>query len=148
MAKQPVDPVEAAKQELERRKRCDPLAWVSPTPSQEKFLRRDVDTDAPFSLISALNRSGKSFASCLDLALTLRGIHPHRKNYTNLTIMQFTPTRGQAVDVIGKKLFDDSEVKLPDGAPKEAYGKPMIPPWEIAELNRPLIAGMRVPISL
>lgn len=141
------DPVERAKAELERRKRCDPLQWVSPTPSQEAFLRRDTVSDAPFSLISALNRAGKSFASCLDLAWTLRGVHPYKKNYSNLTIMQFTPTRGQAVDVIGKKLFDDSEIKLPEGAPKEAYGKPMIPPWEISELNRPLIAGMRVPVS-
>jgi len=138
---------ERARRELERRKRCDPLAWYSPTPSQEQFLRRDVEKDAPFTLVSALNRAGKSAVSCADLAMTLRGIHPHKKNYTNLTIMQFTPTRGQAVDVIGKKLFDDSELKLPDGSPKEAYGKPMIPPWEIAELNRPLIAGMRVPVS-
>lgn len=147
MAKQPTDPVEAAKQELERRKRCDPLLWYAATPSQEKFLRRDVAVDAPFSLVSSQNRGGKSMVACADLALTLRGIHPHKQNYTNLTIMQFTPTRGQAVDVIGKKLFDDSELKLPDGSPKEAYNKPMIPPWEIAELNRPLIAGMRVPVS-
>lgn len=80
-----------------------------------------------------------------DLAMMLRGIHPYRQNYKNLTIAVFAPTRMQAANVIAHKLFDDSELLMPDHAPKEARNQPMIPAWEIDRLSRPMQAGMRVP---
>lgn len=120
----------------------DPLRYFTPTPTQEQFLRRPVDS--LYSLIDAPNRGGKSTISCVDLAYTLRGIHPYRPNYTGLTIIQFTPSRLQAANVVGAKLFKKSELMLPN-APDGVGNEPMIPAWEIEKLNEPNVAGMKVP---
>jgi len=135
---------EKARAIIEARKRADPLAWYVPSPTQDEFLRRDT-VKHPFILVGSLNRGGKSAVTMADLAMTLRGIHPHRPNYRNLTIAVFAPTRMQAANVIARKLFDDSELLLPEGTPPEARNQPMIPSWEIARLSRPMQAGMRVP---
>lgn len=135
---------EKAKAILERRKRRDPLQWFVPSPTQEQFLRRDTVKE-PFTLVGSLSRGGKTAITMADLALMLRGIHPYRQNYRNLTIAVFTPTRMQAANVLAHKLFDDSEMLLPEGSPKEARNQPMIPEWEIERLSRPMQAGMRVP---
>lgn len=137
-------PKEQAQEILEQRKRNDPLRWFIPSPTQEQFLRRDT-VATPFVLVGSLSRGGKSAITMADLALTLRGIHPYRKNYTGLNIGVFAPTREQAARVIGHKLFDNSELILPPGSPAEAIGKPMIPHWEIQHLRRPVLAGTQVP---
>jgi hypothetical protein len=123
----------------------DPLRHVSPTPTQEEFFRRPITDWA--SLLTSVSRGGKSTASCIDLAWTLRGIHPYRPNYKNITLMQFTPSRSQAANIIGKKLFKSSELILPN-APAGIAAEPMIPSWEIAKLNEPNVAGMKVPYEL
>ena len=136
-----------AKDILEQRKNRDPLKWFIPTPTQEQFLRRDT-VKYPFVLVGSLNRGGKSAVTLSDLAMMLRGIHPYRPNYRNMTIAVFAPTRMQAANVIAHKLFDDSELLLPPGSPDEARNQPMIPSWEIERLSRPMQAGMRVPKEL
>lgn len=138
-------PQERAKRILAERKAKDPLQWFSPTPTQEQFLRRDIKDC--YSLISSVNRGGKSTIACVDLAWTLRGIHPYRPNYKGLTIIQFTPSRLQAANVIGAKLFKKSELYLPN-APASIKNEPMIPAWEIEKLNEPNVAGMKVPYEL
>jgi len=120
----------------------DPLQHFTPTPTQEQFLRRSVDDWA--ALIASVNRGGKSTIACVDLALLLRGIHPHRPNHRNITVIQFTPSRLQAANVIGLKLFKKSELFLPN-APAGLSDMPMIPKWEIAKLNEPNVGGMKVP---
>jgi hypothetical protein len=138
------DRAEQARVILEKRKNSDPLRFFIPTPTQEQFLRRDTVKE-PFILVGSLNRGGKSAITMADLAMTLRGIHPYRPNYRNLTIAVFAPTRMQAANVIAHKLFDDSELMLPEGTPDTARNQPMIPDWEIERLSRPMQAGMRVP---
>lgn len=123
----------------------DPLRYVAPTPTQEEFFRRPMTDWA--ALLTSVSRGGKSTAACIDLAWTLRGIHPYRPNYKNLTLIQFTPSRLQAANVIGRKLFKSSELILPD-APAGVAAEPMIPAWEIAKLNEPNVAGMKVPYEL
>jgi hypothetical protein len=120
----------------------DPLKYFTPTPTQEAFLKRDNSIWA--SLIASVSRGGKSTISCVDLAYTLRGIHPYRPNYKPITIIQFTPSRLQAANVIGAKLFKRSELLLPN-APEGVADEPMIPKWEIEKLNEPNVAGMKVP---
>lgn len=141
------DEREEARRILEERRKQDPLRWFVPTPSQELLLRRNT-VDFPFVLVDALNRGGKSAITMADAAMVLRGIHPHIPAHKKITIGIFAPTRQQVAEVIGKKLFRDSELIMPKSAPPEATGKPMIPPWEIAELKQPLVDGMRVPKRL
>lgn len=129
-------------EEAKRLRDRDPLRYFTATPTQEQFLRRSADDWA--SLITSVSRGGKSTIACVDLALTLRGIHPHRANYKPLTIIQFTISRNQAANIIGKKLFKHSELQLPN-APPGIADEPMIPPWEILKLNEPNVAGMKVP---
>lgn len=123
----------------------DPLQHFTPTPTQELFLRRSPETWA--SLITSVSRGGKSTIACVDLAWMLRGIHPYRKNYRPITLMQFTPSRLQAANVIGSKLFKKSELLLPN-APPGVADNPMIPSWEIEKLNEPNVGGMKVPYEL
>lgn len=123
----------------------DPLKYFNPSPTQDQFLRRPLSDWA--CLNTSVSRGGKTSVSCVDLAWIMRGIHPYRPNYTNLTLLQFTPSRLQAANVIGAKLFKKSELILPD-APPGVAALAMIPPWEIAKLNEPNVAGMKVPYEL
>ncbi len=123
----------------------DPLKYVIPSPTQAQFLARDIADH--YALIESVSRGGKSAVSCIDLAWMLRGIHPYRPNHRPLTLLQLTPSRLQAANVIGAKLFKRSELILP-GAPAGVANEPMIPQWEIAKLNEPNVAGMKVPYEV
>lgn len=132
---------------LEWRRRRDPLKWFVPSPTQEAFLRRDTSVN-PMALVTSVSRGGKSAITMADFSMLMRGIHPHIPAHPNLHVTVFAPTRNQVANVLGRKLFEDSELKLPEDAPPEARNQPMIPAWEIAELHRPLVDGMRVPKRL
>lgn len=121
----------------------DPLRHYVPTPTQEQFHR----SPAWARMITANNRGGKSAAACADLSWMLRGIHPYRPWYGPVTLIQFTHSRFQAANVIGRKLFTACELAFPPGAP-DLSGEPLIPAWEIAELRTQLVAGSRVPHEL
>src|SRR6185369_1040653 len=123
----------------------DPLKYVVPSPTQEQFLRRDIADH--YALIESVSRGGKSAVSCIDFAWMLRGIHPYRPNHRPITLLQLTPSRLQAANVIGAKLFKRSELLLPN-APPGVANLPMIPQWEIAKLNEPNVAGMKVPYEV
>lgn len=128
---------ETARKIIELRKSQDPLEFYQPTGTQQEF----HNSLARRRLICGPNRSGKSCAATAELAMILRNKHPARKPYGQLTIIQFTVSRQQAAQVIGKKLLQQSELK---GPCKE---KPMIPPWEIAEVGWQKV-GMRVPYQI
>ncbi len=127
-----------ARKILELRKAQDPLAHYQPTVTQDEFHR----SLAKRRLLSSVNRGGKSSCACAELAWLMRGCHPYRQvGKTPLTIIQFTVSRQQAAQVIGKKLLQQSELKGP------CQDKPMLPAWEIADVGM-LKVGLHVPYQV
>lgn len=130
---------EQAKALIARWDAVDPLKHYKPTLTQAAYHM----SPARHRLLKSVNRGGKSAAATAELAWMLRGIHPYRPWYGPITVLQFTHTRMQAAEVIGRKLFKDSELSFP-GKP-ELAGQPLIPEREIKHLGSQRIAGLDIP---
>lgn len=117
----------------------DPLKHYRPTITQQAFHA----SAARHRLLKSVNRGGKSAAATAEVAYMLRGCHPFRPSYGPVTILQFTTTRMQASEVIGRKLFKECELLFPDRP--DLSKLPLIPEREIKHLGYQKIAGMEIP---
>lgn len=132
---------ELARKILAARNAADPLKHYRPTVTQDLFHK----SLATHRMLSSVTRGGKSAAGCADLAMFARGIHPARKWYGPVRILQFVISRFQAAEVIGKKLFKGSELQIP--GMESLREKPMIPEYEIADPGYMTIAGQKIPYN-
>jgi hypothetical protein len=112
----------------------DPLLIYQARPTSLRF----HESSARHKLLTGGNRSSKTTTGLVDLAMKLRGIHPHHKWTKPLRVWIWCQSRSQAAAVVGRKLFEKSELI----GPCEQY--PMIPPWEIAELGKIKLGGINV----
>jgi hypothetical protein len=116
------------------REQNDPLTHYVPNPMQEEFHR----SNARHKLVTGGNRSGKTGSICADIAMKVRGIHPHHPWVGPLRIWFWVPSRGQGAAVVGRKLFRKSELKGP------CADKPLIPAHEIEDLRPLKVGGIEV----
>lgn len=85
------------------------------------------------------HNTGKTAANMADLALLVRGIHPHRPipDGQKINVLVLAASRRQAAKVLGHKLFEGSEM------PGALRNVPLIPPNEVDVTW--LKVGLRVP---
>lgn len=128
-------PEDAAALREFRRKR-DPLAHYVPRPTQDAFHKSFLHQ----KLLMGSNRSGKTSSGLADIAMKLRGIHPYHKWTKPIRVWIWCQSRSQAAAVIGRKLFEKSELY------GDLENEPMIPPYEIAEggLGKIKLGGINV----
>lgn len=119
----------------------DPLHWILQPgrlgPTQERYLL----STALHRLATGGNRTGKTTIGVADTALILRGRHPVRKFPGPVRALILTQSRAQAAQVVGRKLFNASELMGP------MHDIPMIPEREIEDL-RTMSVGLTVPYWL
>lgn len=125
------DQVEALRRYRESK---DPLRTYKPRPTQDAFMR----SFQHHKLLMGANRSGKTSAGLADIAMKLRNIHPYQKWVKPIRVWLWCQSRSQASAVIGRKLFEKSELF------GELENEPMIPAWEIKELGSLKVGGIRV----
>ncbi len=121
----------------------DPLHWLLQPgrlgPTQGEY----IHSTALHRLATGGNRTGKTTIGLADTALILRGKHPVRKFPGPVRALILTQTRAQAAQVVGRKLFEASEL------PGPMHDLPMIPSWEYDPKDlKTLSVGLTVPYEL
>jgi hypothetical protein len=121
----------------------DPLHWLLQPgrlgPTQHEYIYSTV----LHRLATGGNRTGKTTIGLADTALILRGKHPVRKFPGPVRALILTQTRAQAAQVVGRKLFEASEL------PGPMHDLPMIPSWEYDPKDlKTLSVGLTVPYEL
>lgn len=133
------DPTPAqARALLAKLRETDPIYHYTPLPTCALFHA----SDAYFRLLESGGQAGKSTAACAEMAMLLRGIHPHKRFYGPITGLYMCVSRQQAAMVVQEKLFGHCGFPDLPGAPPGIGNYPFIPKHEVKDYGS-IKAGVR-----